>query len=62
MSYVRQPVPKAAMEVARNRTADLMSKYCFELSTLPDLFASAYLQGVTDAAEVMAIKESEKKD
>lgn len=60
MSYTKQPVPKQAMEVARERTAELMSEYCLKLSTLPDLFASAYLQGVTDAAEVIAATTEDK--
>jgi len=66
MSYSLQETPKGAIEFARKRTEGLLSKYCLILRGLPDLLASAYLQGVTDAAQVMdklpAEQPGEKRD
>jgi len=53
MGYSLQETPKGAIELARKRTEGLLSKYCLILRGLPDLLASAYLQGVTDAARVI---------
>lgn len=53
MRYVRQEVPGGTLRLANQRIDGLLERHLVRFSTLRELLSSAYLQGITDAAQAL---------
>jgi hypothetical protein len=58
--YKPYSYPPAVLSIARERTSGLLGSMCLRFATLDRLLVSAYLQGVCDAAEALAITEAQE--
>lgn len=62
MSYSKTEYPIEIISLAKKRTNDLLSGYCVQLATIPQLLVSAYLQGIVDTVETLKEDQPNDKD